>query len=98
MSIAEIKRVVGSLFSEIFLSKVVSPKSSIIKKPIGEFLEYIFGIVISSSSNISARDKNFCRGSFSGGESIKIKVWSSVGEVILKYRRKDASDEIGVIL
>ena len=97
MSIAEIKRVVGSLVSEIFLSKVMSPKSSIIKKPIREFLEYIVGIVIPSSSNIFARDKNFWRGSFSGGESIKIKLWSSLDAVILKYRRKDASDEIGVI-
>ena len=97
MSIAKIKRVLGSLFSEIFFSKVMSPKSSIIKKPIREFLEYIVGILIFSSSNISARDKNFSRGSFSGGESIKIKVRSSLDVVILKYRRKDASDEIGVI-
>ena len=86
MSIARLK-VVGSLFSEIFLSKVVSPKSSIIKKPIREFLEYIVGIVILSSLNISARDKIFQEAPFLG-ESIKIKVWSSLDEVILKYRRK----------
>ena len=97
MSIAEIKKVVGSLFSEIFLNKVVSPKSSIIRNPLREFFEYIVGILILSSLNIFARDRNFCKGSFSGGESIKINVRSDLDVVILKYRRKDASDEIGVI-